>query len=274
MKKEIIDVDKAQGIARVTTTDERWYTKPAANKETGLPQYEFVPSVTWIAGHYPKGVAFYKWLANHGWDESQAIKQAAADKGSKIHQAINALILGNEIRMDAKFTNPETNQPDELSTEEYEAVLSFKDWYLDEQPQKIIASEYVVWGDGYAGTVDIKYHKKDGRIGILDLKSGQYIWPEYELQLSAYKHAHPDQIDFLEILQVGYKRNQKRYKLTEIEDKFPLFLAARQIWLNETAGQKPLQRDYPLSISLPKDTPEPPAPKVAKPKTQKQSAGN
>ena len=33
-----------------------------------------------IAGHYPKGIAFYKWLAEKGWDESQALKSAAGDK--------------------------------------------------------------------------------------------------------------------------------------------------------------------------------------------------
>ena len=53
------------------------------------------------------------------------------------------------------------------------------------------------------------------------------------------------------ILQLGYRRNKDHYKFTEIENKFDLFLAAKQIWLNETKGKvKPFQRDYPLSISL------------------------
>ena len=43
----------------------------------------------------------------------------------------------------------------------------------------------------------------------------------------------------LAILQVGYARNKAGYKWTEIEDKFPLFLAARQIWSSETEGQEP-----------------------------------
>ena len=40
------------------------------------------------------------------------------------------------------------------------------------------------------------------------------------------------------------------YKFTEVEDQFPLFLAAKQIWAKETKGQVPHQKDYPLKITL------------------------
>src|SRR3990167_10685529 len=128
MKKEIIDIDKAKGIFRVTTSDERWYVLPAKSPETGLPEYRFVPSVTWIAGHYPKGVAFYKWLAEKGWDESQAIKQAAGNKGSRVHKAIENLTLGEEVKISDKYTDAE-GEMGELTAEEYAAILSFVDWY-------------------------------------------------------------------------------------------------------------------------------------------------
>ena len=272
MKKEIRTIDKEKGIVQITTYDERWYAKTFDNPTTGLPDYQFVPSVTWIAGHYPKGIAFYKWLADKGWDEAEAIKHAAGDKGSKIHLAIDFLLNGNTVAMDAKFPNKSTGQDEDLSVEEYAAILSFAEWYNEVKPE-ILASEYVVWGDGYAGTVDLKC-KIDGKVYIVDFKSSQYIWPEYELQLSAYKQADKG-VDALAILQVGYKRNKKAFKFTEIEDKFPLFLAAKQIWANETASQSPLQKDYPISVTLPlKDdtqviesneaSPEPQAPKVVK----------
>lgn len=273
MKKEIRNVDQQKGIAQITTFDERWYAKPSVNPTTGLPEYSFVPSVTWIAGHYPKGVAFYKWLADKGWDEAEAIKQAAADKGSKVHLAIKALIDGEEVRMDSRFTNSE-GVLEELKVAEYEAILSFADWYNETKPE-VLASEYVVFNDeyGYAGTIDLKC-RIAGKTYIVDFKSGQNIWPEYELQLSAYKHAEKG-VDALAILQVGYRRNKiKHYKFTELEDKFPLFLAARQIWANETGGEQPKQKDYPLSILLPKDTTEPKATKVAKPTKQSNARGN
>ncbi len=71
MHKEIRTVN-GQWL-QVTTIDERWYARPKVNQTTGLPEaFEFVPSVTWITGFYPKGVEFYKWLANTGWDTARA----------------------------------------------------------------------------------------------------------------------------------------------------------------------------------------------------------
>jgi hypothetical protein len=63
-----------------------------------------------------------------------------------------------------------------------------------------------------------------GQPYIIDFKTGQNVWPEYELQVSAYKHALEDKGFKLAILQVGYKRNKAGWKFTEIEDKFDLFL--------------------------------------------------
>jgi hypothetical protein len=111
---------------------------------------------------------------------------------------------------------------------------------------------------------------------IVDFKTGQNVWPEYELQISAYKHAVPSDPEIaqamagkefkLAILQIGYKRNKAGWKFTEIEDKFPLFLAARQIWQNENPDTKPLQRDYPLSLQV--TTPAAEVSDEAKPETK------
>lgn len=243
MKKEIIDVDPARGIFRVTTQDERWYVRPSKNKTTGLPDYEYVPSSTWICGHYPKGTAFYKWLAEHGWDESEALKQAAADRGSRIHLAIADLVAGKTITPDAKYADAE------LTVDEYSAVLNFRDWFEQVRPE-MMGSEYIVWNDehGYAGTVDLKMRIK-GQVWIVDIKTGQNVWPEYSLQLSSYRHADKE-CQRTGVLQVGYKRNKNGVKFTEIEDKFNLFLAAKEIWKNETEGQKPSQREYPMTIAI------------------------
>lgn len=250
MKKEIREVDKEKGIVQVTTTDERWYVKEITDPVTGLPSYQYVPSVTWICGHYPKGVQFYKWLAEKGWDESQAIKNAAGGRGSKVHKAIELLLDGLTVRMGDKIPNRDGVE-EELTVEEYDAILSFHKWYLEAKPEEIISTEITIWNDveGYAGTVDL-VAKIGGDTYIIDFKTSQQIWAEYELQLSAYKHSLPELDAKLAILQVGYKKNKAGYKFTEIDDKYDLFLAAKQIWKNETSGQKPLQKDYPLSIEL------------------------
>jgi len=259
MKKEIREVDKKRGIVQITTVDERWYIKSTQDEKTGNPEYQYVPSVTWIAGHYPKGIGFYKWLAGKGWDEAEALKEAAGDKGSKVHLAIEKLLAGEELKMDSKIENKETGKEEELKLEEWECLMAFAEWYKKTSPDKILATEIVVFNDkeGYAGTVDL-IALIGNELWIIDFKTSQSIWPAYEIQLSAYKHALKNN-DFkikdvakinLGILQIGYKRNKNGYKFTEIEDKYDLFLHAKAIWANEKSKVEPSQKDYPIKIKI------------------------
>ena len=255
MHKVIRMVNEEKKILQVTTVDERWYVKEVINAVTGLPEFKYVPSVTWICDSYPKGIGFYKWLANSGWDEAEAIKEAAAGKGSKVHKAVGDLINYNEIKIDAKYENPETGELKELTLDEYDCLLSFAEWVKDYKPT-FLKSEFVVWNDidNYAGTVDLLCTiGKDTY--IVDFKTGQSIWPSYGLQISAYLKALPEHIPNvkLAILQLGYLKNRKKYKFTEIEDKYNLFLAVKQIWKEENENVFPKQKDYPLSIQLTKE---------------------
>lgn len=278
MKKEIIEIDKEKGIYRITTPDERWYTIETQNEVTGLPYFKYIPSVTWITGFYPKGKPFWKWLADKGWDESEALKVAAGDKGSKIHKACEMLIGKAGIKMEDKFMNNSSGNDEELSVEEYEAICSFTAWANKYKPKFLMTESTVISEKfGFAGTIDC-VAKIGDQIYIIDFKSSQYIWPSMEIQLSAYKQALREagrKVDNIKlaILQLGYKKNKNRYKFTEIEDQFDLFLAARQIWEKETKGQKPSQMELPLEVKLTYlDEPEPEVEKpeeVKKPKKSK-----
>ena len=194
-------------------------------------------------------------MAEKGWDESQAIKSAAGDKGSKVHNAIEDLLSGKELKMEDKYLNPSTREPEELTVEEWEAIMSFQSWWETTKPE-LISKEFVVFSDknNYAGTVDLLC-KIDGRVWLIDFKTGQSIWPEYELQVSAYKHAIEESrkdefVEEIGILQIGYRRNKNMYKLTQIEDKFDLFLSAQSIWANECKDIEPKQKDFPLTLKL------------------------
>src|SRR3990172_10646192 len=109
--EKIIKVIKGN-VMQITTLGERWYARQSEDKKTGLPIFKYYPSVTWICGYYPKGIPFYKWLADKGWDEAEAIKNAAGDKGSKVHSACQLLDTGIEININDKIINPKTNQPE------------------------------------------------------------------------------------------------------------------------------------------------------------------
>lgn len=243
-------VDASRGIVQVTLEDERWY----------LISDAYFPSVTWICHYYPKGKGFETWLAKNGVDEAEAIKQAAADKGSKVHHAIVDIINGKTVRFDSRYINPSTGQSEELTAEEYSCVMSFVEW-ADENKVKFLKQDFVVVNTevGYAGTVDFTCQIGD-KFYLVDIKTSQSVYPSHEIQVAAYINADDDLKDYSgAILQVGYRKNKKSYKFTEIgEDKpltgllskFNLFLSVRDIWANECSNIKPLQRDYPLELKL------------------------
>lgn len=291
MKKEIRVVK--DNIIQITTVDERFYIKAVdiLDKEGNKIGGEFVtvPSISWIASFYPKGIAFWKFLANHGWDESVKIKEEAGNKGSKVHLAIADLIASKEINMGSKYPNKEGVE-EELSAEEYYCVMTFVDWFKEVNPV-VHANEEILFSIELdcAGTLDLyctirrlvkkatKKEEKEGigdiyafELWIIDFKTGASVWPEHHVQLSGYKKLKLEQLlnmalkqaeenpekPFpvpeikLGILQLGYKKNRRGFKFTEIPDNFEMFEATQKIWANETAGISPKQIDYPVKLTL------------------------
>ena len=261
MKKEIRVVDKKKGIIQITTLSERWYAKPSTDEETGLPLYEYIPSVTWICGYYPKGIGFMKWLAGKGWDEAEAIKVAAGDKGSKVHIATEVIEKGDDVNITDSYPNKTTGLPEELCVEEVDAIKSFADW-VDEVNPEVMMMESCVFGENYAGTID-RIYRIDGQVWVIDLKTSKYLWPEHTLQVSAYSHAKIDYEGLgisekewkerkLAILQLGYNKyrtpGKPHFKFTEVPDRYDLFESAYKIWQFENPNTKPKTAEYPLVI--------------------------
>lgn len=263
MQKEIKFISEERQIIRITCIDERWYAKPGKDTGTGLPEFTFYPSSTWIAGSYPKGISFYKWLADQGWERAEALKIAGGTRGSIVHQALEIIEKARELPISTIFTDP-NGHARSMTAEEMDSVVSFAKWH-DKTLPELLATELTVFNEEYtyAGTLD-RIYRISGQIYIVDFKTSQQIWEEMKLQVSSYSHA-----DFSEnalycmgikqeewakrkmaILQVGYRLNKHGYKFTEIEDKFDLFLMAKSIWKNEHPDSRPKQRDYPLTIKL------------------------
>jgi hypothetical protein len=230
-------IDAKKGLVQITFPDERWYEKIVDDKII------YIPSITWVVSYWPKGIGFMKWMASHGFDEAESIKEASGEKGTHIHHAIGMLLDGKEIDFNTVIDDKE------ITAEEYAAVMSFVDWHNEYKPL-IKKTEFTVFSDDdtFAGTLDL-WCEINGEDWVIDFKSSADIWPSHELQVMAYRRALG--VDArLGILQVGYKRNKRKWKFTEVTDDFTLFQAVYQIWKKETAGVQPLQREYPLSLSL------------------------
>jgi hypothetical protein len=119
MKVEIRQIK--DGLLRITCPDERWYVKDETT---------FVPSNTWVCSYYPKGKGYEQWLKNNG-DEAENLKKEAGNKGSKVHQAIEDLLNGVEVKLDAKYMNNDLGREEELTVEEYGILMTFVAWWKD-----------------------------------------------------------------------------------------------------------------------------------------------
>ena len=155
-----------------------------------------------------------------------------------------------------------------MSVKEYEGLMSFVAFYQKYKPV-LVAKDITVRNreHGYAGTLDYvclilpQFADKDVPAGLwlIDFKTAKGVWPSSRIQVSAYKKtpevealmkgAGVTEIQ-LGILQLGYEANKRGWKVTPVEDQFDLFMAARLIWANETAGVSVKQKDYPLALSL------------------------
>ena len=265
VRKEIRRVDPERGVCQITLTDERWYSREVEDKATGLPKIQFRPSVTWICDSYPKGIGFHNWLKKNG-DESDQIARLAADRGYKVHRACAMLNDGETFGIADPVEN-QNGEFEELTPEEYSAVMSYVDWWetIGYESFEILEYETTVWPDAkacaakygisseyfnYAGTLDLLVQRKtDGARGVIDFKTSLDVWPSNEMQVCAYQRAKG--ADFAAILQLNYKRNKKqKWKWTQVDDCFDLFIATQKIWARESDGVKPLQRDYPLALKL------------------------
>ena len=137
----------------------------------------------------------------------------------------------------------------QMTTDEYEAVLSFEEWLKETDPLIIHTERSIFAPDNrYAGTIDIEC-EIDGEYWIIDIKSGSGIYDSYEGQLNAYKNAVGIKDARMGILQVGYKYGRKKkWKFTEIEDDMASFDAAYTFWKKACGKKQPLQKDLPLEI--------------------------
>jgi len=113
-------------------------------------------------------------------DESANQKNIAAEAGKTIHAWVENYINGGAVTM-----------PDDPQV--FRAVNSFLQWAEDEKI-KFIASEKIVYSKKhrFVGTLDI-LATKNKKNYLLDIKTGNGVYPDHYLQTSAYASAHTEE---------------------------------------------------------------------------------
>jgi PD-(D/E)XK nuclease superfamily len=157
--------------------------------------------------------------------EHDRVRTAAADHGIAVHSSIASYV--------AAKSNVAYNDP---------AVFAFSEW--EESSQFVsIASERLVFSHehGFAGTADL-IGTLNGRLALLDIKTGRGVYPEYKLQLAAYAIAwgemsghFPEVCMNLHVQSDSTITEANYFTATELFPLFQTFLAAKRLfeWQSE-----------------------------------------
>jgi len=116
----------------------------------------------------------------------------SAEEGTLIHEIAEKILLGepfDKLKANLLETSPETQSV-------MPAITAFKN-FLDEKNIQVdpefVEKRVVHFDHRYAGTID-SLALIDGKFGIMDIKTSQAIYRDYNLQTSAYMGALEDQV--------------------------------------------------------------------------------
>lgn len=112
---------------------------------------------------------------------------------------------------------------------------AFESW-INSNDIKVIGHEQTVKSEKYhyAGTLDLLV-EVNGKLTLIDVKTGKDIYPEAHLQVSAYKQALSEDGTELQGAGILLLQEDGTYKYEQAKDKLKPFLACKVLWegLNE-----------------------------------------
>lgn len=234
-----LDFKKKYTIALAPTLNQHWYGIHKGKKFLG-----YFPSATTILNAYPQGAHLNKWIGENGWNESQRILKEAGARGTKVHDAIELLLDGDQL------------WSHQFSLDEWSRINSFVDWYKEVKPE-ILGVEVALFSKkyGYAGRVDCVCII-DGKLTVIDWKTSGSMYPHFPLQYASYANAIEETTD-LKVeqtagLQLGTK-TKSGWKMDIHEDwksEFEMFKTIKTVWEYDTYGNKKKRKDPPV-LTLP-----------------------
>jgi len=203
-------------------------TKTKAHTQYYLNTGDGVPGVTTVLNVLSKP-ALVKWANNLGLKgiDSTKYKDKMADIGTITH----AMIMGYLTKTPQDFS--EYSQQDIKTAEN--CMLSFYEWEKSHKLEPLIVEVPLVSDIyGYGGTPDF-IGLVNGRLELIDFKTGNGIWPEYFYQMAAYRQLakeHGHELKHARILRIGRDENEgfEERLTTKFDLEFKLFLNCLSIY--------------------------------------------
>lgn len=131
------------------------------------------PRVTSIVDIKSKPALYYFYGELDSFAEGEAIKKKSADEGTLVHEISEKVLVGETPIIDS------TIKP---------AINSLKKFMEETKIQvdaEWVERKIVHFGERYAGTIDA-LALINGKFGVLDIKTSQAIYRDYNLQTAAY----------------------------------------------------------------------------------------
>ena len=155
------------------------------------------PRVTKIIDIKAKPALYYFYAGVENFAAGEKIKKLSATEGTLIHETVEKIFMGEKPEVPAGIAPS------------IKAFLEFIDKKNIHVDPAYIEKRLVNYEDRYAGTIDV-VALIDGKLGILDIKTSQEIYRDYNLQTAAYTAALKDELKDLEtrwILRIDQSRS-------------------------------------------------------------------
>lgn len=220
----------------------------------------YYPSVTTILQYMPRNQFFENWLKDVGHN-SDLIARRAANEGTQVHDAAEALVKGEEVNWMDNYGNAK------YSELVWSMICRFHEFWSTYKPE-LLYTERFVYSDEYqyAGTADLIV-KLDNQIWLIDIKSSKHLHGVYNLQLAAYAKAIEETLD-IKIERTGilwlkancrkpsskqgvYQgQNWQLKPIDEIDKNFDYFKSVYSFYKVDHPTTEPIYSSYPTTLKL------------------------
>lgn len=142
------------------------------------------PRVTKVVGIKAKPALLFYYAESPNYSSAKASMEESAKEGTLVHEAAEAILLGNSPTVDPLIAP---------------AVAAFHDFLFENDihtKPDFIERRIMNKDHRYAGTIDA-LATIGGKFGVLDIKTSQAIYRDYNLQTAAYMEALKNEFEDL-----------------------------------------------------------------------------
>ncbi len=185
----------------------------------GLSGYEidgvWYPRVTKIVDIKAKPALYRFYAEMNNFEEGEAVKKQSANEGTLIHETVEEILMRQSPVIDSVIAPA------------IDAFLKFLEEKHIQVDPEFVEKQVIHYDERYAGTLDA-LALIDGKFGVLDIKTSQAIYRDYNLQTAAYMAA----------VEKDFKNLQTRWILRIDQNKTCLKCGAT---LREKGGRKKIK---------------------------------